>query len=153
MRIEFWRTIQTIRSANEDPERLGPLLEEFEKEYGPKYLPLVEKLVAEKGLQQWSEIAKSMDSDSLDALIKVLWEDWTEGEFTITRTENQVAIRCTRCPIADAYIAVGRVPEGLVFQCSEDSHMVAGFNPNIKFSRTMTLMDDDDCCDHTYWIE
>ncbi|MFW9789019.1 MAG: L-2-amino-thiazoline-4-carboxylic acid hydrolase, partial [Candidatus Thorarchaeota archaeon] len=34
--------------------------------------------------------------------------------------------------------------------CNEDEHIVAGFNPSIKFSRTKTLMEGHDCCDHCY---
>ena len=37
--------------------------------------------------------------------------------------------------------------------CEGDGPAAAAFNPAIRFSRTKTLMEGDDCCDHVYYVE
>ncbi|MFX0093744.1 MAG: L-2-amino-thiazoline-4-carboxylic acid hydrolase, partial [Candidatus Hodarchaeota archaeon] len=110
------------------------------------------EILAEQTRKAWAAIA-AREKSSFDDLIRRLWEDWTEGEFTIEKSEKGVQIYCTKCPIADSYRSIGKQALGLIFQCSEDPYIAAGFNPNIEFRRSKTLMNGDDCCDHYYSIK
>ena len=133
-----------------DSERLKVVLAEGEENFGSEYIEIAEELLAEKTRESWAKRAASWNSTSLDVLMRVMWEDWTEGEFTIDKSEGCVQIRCTKCPIADAYRSIGHSDLGLIFQCSEDPHIVAGYNSKMKFRRTKTLMAGDEMCDHYY---
>ncbi|MFX0126051.1 MAG: L-2-amino-thiazoline-4-carboxylic acid hydrolase [Candidatus Hodarchaeota archaeon] len=145
--------IHSIQQSWRDPKKLNLLLDEWEKNFGDKYNQMAEELVAEHTRSAWSKISSQKGLSSLDDLINLLWEQWTEGEFTIERTKTTVQIHCTKCPIADAYRSIDKEKYGFQFHCSEDPFIVKGFNPKIKFERTKTLMNGDDYCDHLYSLE
>ncbi|MFX0061534.1 MAG: L-2-amino-thiazoline-4-carboxylic acid hydrolase [Candidatus Hermodarchaeota archaeon] len=142
--------IHAIRENRKNPAQLNNLLIEWEKDFGSKYNELAKKIIAEQTHKAWAELATSRNASSIDDLVHFLWENWTEGDFTIEKTEEGIQIYCTKCPIATTYQSIGKQEYGLLFHCSEDPHIVAGFNPDIKFRRTKTLMNGDECCDHHY---
>ena len=55
--------------------------------------------------------------------------------------------------MADTYIKIGKPEYGLIFHCSTDPHIVAGFNPEMEFRITKKLMSSDECCDHYYHLK
>jgi len=150
---DLWEKIRAIRQSWRDPKRLNVLLDEWERRFGDAYNQIAEELVAEHTRSTWAKLSSQKEATSLDALISILWEEWTEGEFNIERSETEVQIFCTKCPIADAYKSINKENYGILFHCSEDPFIVKGFNPKIKFKRTKTLMNADDCCDHYYYLE
>ena len=150
---ELWEKISLIRRSWRDPKKLNDLLDEWERNFGDEYNQTAEELIAEHTRTNWSRISSQNGDTSLDNLIRILWEQWTEGEFTIQRTKTNVQIYCTKCPVADAYKSIKREKYGLLFHCSEDPFIVKGFNPEIKFKRTKSLMNGDDCCDQSYSLE
>ncbi|MFX0016218.1 MAG: L-2-amino-thiazoline-4-carboxylic acid hydrolase [Promethearchaeota archaeon] len=146
----IWEKIRLIRLSWRDPERLHTLLDDWESNFGDKYHQLAEELVAKHTYSTWSKYSSQKEKLSLDNLIQYLWEQWTEGEFTIERNKTEVQVYCTKCPIADAYRSINKEKYGLLFHCSEDPFIVKGYNPKIKFRRTKTLMNSDEYCDHHY---
>ncbi|UCG03785.1 MAG: L-2-amino-thiazoline-4-carboxylic acid hydrolase [Candidatus Heimdallarchaeota archaeon] len=150
---EVLEKIRTIRQSWRDPKKLNQLLDEWERDFGDEYSQMSEELVAEHTSTSWEKIASQKGLSSLDDLISVLWEQWTEGEFTIERTKTAVQIYCTKCPIADAYRSINKEKYGIQFHCSEDPFIVKGYNPKITFKRTKTLMNGDEYCDHFYSLE
>ncbi len=153
MMQEIWEKIRSIRQSRRDPKKLKLLLEEWERDFGDEYKQIAEELVAEHTRSTFSKFSSQKGLSSLDDLISFLWEQWTDGEFTIERTKTTVQIHCTKCPIADTYRSINKEKYGLLFHCSEDPFIVEGYNPKIKFKRTKTLMSGDDCCDHFYSLE
>ncbi len=145
----LWARLQEIRGSYNDTERLRDLLDKWEEDFGTKYQKIVDELIANAACQYWRSIS-AREGTTIDDLMRTQWEPWTEGEFTIEKTEDGVQIHCTKCPMADSYRAIGRVDYGVQFHCNEDEHIVAGYNPRIVFTRTKTLMEGDDCCDHRY---
>lgn len=144
---QLWNRIQEIRGSYKDAVKLQTLLNRWEEEIDENTKIRAEKMMAQRASEYWASIA--VKGNSLNHLIPTLWEDWTEGDFTIKKTDQTAQINCTKCPMADAYKAVGKPDLGMFFHCDEDPHMVSGFNPHIEFKRTKTLMEDD-CCDHFY---
>lgn len=151
--VQIWEKIREIRASWNNPTRLNLLLTKWENDFGSSYNELAERILAEKVRESWAANAARWNSTSLDVLIRYMWEEWTEGEFTIEKTDTSVQIQCTRCPIADAYRSIGKQELGLIFQCSEDPHIVSGFNSNIIFRRSKTLMNGDNMCDHYYELK
>ncbi|MGY5852896.1 MAG: L-2-amino-thiazoline-4-carboxylic acid hydrolase [Candidatus Thorarchaeota archaeon] len=149
-RDEFWKRIVAIRANDTDPEKLEQLLIEWDRDYGPGYDELVSKVLGEELSKASAAWPKEHNIVTADDVVRDMWEGWTDGEFTIERNEEGIQIRCTKCPHADAYRAIGRIEQGLLFKCSEDPPIVRGINPEIKFTRTKSLMSGDDCCDHHY---
>lgn len=146
------RAIDQIRGARPNPEKLKSLIEGFEKEFGPEAEKQVLDIIAETTKEAWSQIAERMENNGIDGILDTLWSSFEKigGEFTVERKTNSAQIRCTKCPIADTYLEIGKPEYGLIFHCSTDPHIVAGFNPNMVFKIKKRLMSGDDCCDHYY---
>lgn len=149
-REAIWKRIEEIRKNDSNPEQLKPLLEAWDNDYGPEYDDIAREILGENIHRNSKAWAEQKGLATAEDIVKDMWEGWEEGEFTIERKKNGIQISCTKCPIADAYLSIGRKEQGLLFQCSEDPHIVAGGYPNLEFRRTKTLMNGDDCCDHFY---
>ena len=60
----------------------------------------------------------------------------------------------TRCRWAEEFKKAGVSGEiGAALVCAFDYGFCAGFNPDMKFTRTKTIMQGDDHCDHTYELK
>ena len=146
----IWKRIEEIRRFHSNPEQLKPLLEAWDKDFGSEYDDIAREILAENVRMNAEAWAKQKGITTAEDIVQDMWEGWEEGEFTIEQKEDGIQIYCTKCPIADTYLSIGRKKQGLLFQCSEDPHIVSGVNPNLKFRRTKTLMNGDDCCDNFY---
>ena len=144
--------IDQIRAARPHPAKLKSMIEKYEREFGPEAERLVLEIIEENTKRAWSEIAKRHGSNDIDGILDTLWKSFERigGEFTVERTKNSAQIRCTKCPIADSYLEIGKSEFGLLFHCSTDPPIVAGFNPEMEFRITKRIMSGDDCCDHYY---
>jgi len=94
------------------------------------------------------------EDNSLRAFCRALEEgcrgshEWEKLEDTDTRQ----AYRFTRCLWAEVFRSLDAADIGLAI-CEGDGPAAAAFNPEIRFHRTKTLMEGDDCCDHVYYTE
>ncbi len=144
--------VRRIRAARNDPPKLSELIEKYVNEYGRKADSEVLEIIAEETRYGWSELAKERGSNSIDDLLDTLWKGFGSvgGEYSVHREGDRVQIYATKCPMADTYRNLGKEEFGLMFHCSTDPHIVAGFNTDMNFEITKTLMAGDDCCDHCY---
>ena len=151
---ELRELVTEIRTSRSKPKKLKALLERYESEFGPEAELRVLEIIAENTKKAWVEIAKEREDNGIQGILDTLWKSFKEvgGEFTVERTEDSAQIHCTRCPMADTYRKIGKPEYGLIFHCSTDPHIVAGFNPEMEFKITKTLMKDD-CCNHYYRLK
>lgn len=151
---ELRELVTEIRTSRSKPKKLKALLERYESEFGPEAEQRVLEIIAENTKKAWVEIAKEREDNGIQGILDTLWKSFKEvgGEFTVERTEDSAQIHCTRCPMADTYRKIGKPEYGLIFHCSTDPHIVAGFNPEMEFKITKTLMKDD-CCNHYYRLK
>ena len=81
-------------------------------------------------------------------------EAWTRGgalELEVTeQTETRFAFNVTRCKYAEMYRELGDPDLGARMSCNRDGTMVEGFNPDITFTRTQTIMGGATHCDFVY---
>jgi hypothetical protein len=92
---------------------------------------------------------------SLEKLVELLWKGMGEDfSYSIDATKKgEISIRCTACPFATMSIENGMKEVGFSKYCMSDYGIVKGFNPKIVFTRTKTLMEGQECCDHRYRLE
>ena len=71
---------------------------------------------------------------------------------TEVKAESQDAfdIDVRRCRYAEFYNALGEPELGFLLVCSADYHMAEGFGPEIKLTRTQTIMRGASHCDFRY---
>jgi hypothetical protein len=151
-RTILWERLQEVRGCYKDPKKLGSLIETWEEDFGPEHQNLVDELICISSRNYWSDVS-SREGKTLDDLVRTLWHSWDEGEYTIESIPDGVQVYVTKCPMADAFRLIGKSNLGIQLFCNEDYHIVEGFNPCIQFTRTKTLMEGDDCCNHRYKLK
>ena len=152
---ELRELVSQIRAARSNPKKLETLLAKYDREFGPKAKKRVLEIIAENTEKQWAEIAEERENNDIQGILDTLWRSFERvgGKFTVKRTEDSAQIHCTECPMADTYLKIGKPEYGMIFHCSTDPHIVAGFNPEMEFKITKKLMNGDDCCDHFYHLK
>ena len=152
---ELRELVTEIRTSRSKPKKLKALLEKYEKEFGSEAEERVLEIIAEDTRKVWAEIAEEREDNGIQGILDTLWMSFEDvgGEFTVERTEDSAQIHCTKCPMADTYLEIGKPEYGMIFHCSTDPHIVAGFNPKMEFRITKKLMSGDTCCDHYYQLK
>lgn len=74
-------------------------------------------------------------------------------EFTSEKNDGKICFKITKCPKYDFAKAHGAEKIMFLLACATDTYNVKGFNPDIGFERTKTLMEGHDCCDHCYFVK
>jgi hypothetical protein len=133
-------------------------------------VPLVKALQAELG----EERANALVREALGGVYRRLGEKWwqAKGDKNLgsamasafaayaagdaldysVREQRQDAfeIDVTRCQYAEFYKALGAPELGFLLVCSADFPMAEGFGPDIKLTRSQTIMQGASHCDFRY---
>ena len=120
-----------------------------------RVLDLIGKLCADETTGYWSELART-EGGSLDDLVRLLWEPLTPVgfKFSSERLANGLQFCCTRCPHAELARELDATEWFSALVCASDPYIAASFKDlPIRFERTKTLMQDDDCCNHSYFVD
>lgn len=126
----------------------------LEDRFGEGVSETILKTRAERIKKEWEGIAKRHGSNDIQGLLDTLWS-YVEAigfEYTYKREGNKVIMNVTKCPIADMAIELDKADWGFKCYCMDDYSICEGFNKSIQFSRTRTLMEGHECCDHTYTL-
>ena len=134
------------------------ILKIMKRHYGEEvYEIFVEEEQKEWILQQWSKKAEELRDNSIEALLKILWgtseQKGGSHEYTVEETEERFQIRCTKCRGYEIAKRLEITEQMYYWACAGDKYIAEGFNPNIGFRRTKTLMEGDDCCDNFYYYK
>jgi len=131
------------------------VLESTSERFGrERVLALLGKLCANETRAYWTELARQ-EGNSLDDLVRLLWEPLPElgFEFSSEPRPNGLQFCVTRCPHVELAARLNAADWLYAFVCATDPHTAASFDPPIRFERTKTLMQGDDCCDHAYFAD
>lgn len=132
------------------------LLNELGKRFGRDIVAsVIDKVVAAHIQPEWEENGRKQPTTGLDDFIRLMWEPLPSAGFaaTITRQPDGVQIRCTFCPLAETGLKNDAAFWMYHLVCSGDPYAASGFNPQIGFRRTQTLMEGHPCCDHFYFMK
>jgi predicted ArsR family transcriptional regulator len=143
--------VNDLTTRWEQENRLS-LLNELSATYGQENLMLVvDRLIDVNCRKDWGENGKQGDN-SLARFITLLWGPLTQAGFEFTsKQEGNITRFCvTRCPVADLAKKIGGEQWMYHLICLTDEPSVTGFNKDIRFSRTRTIMQGGANCDHTY---
>jgi len=131
------------------------LLGELTDEYGDAAGEAVKRYLALNLRVDWAEVGEreAHEGSEIDDFIRVLWEPLpAQGfEYTVERDADGTATFCvTKCPIFELAERLGMHEWLYRLSCYTDYHSAPAFSDRIEFSRTKTLMEGHDCCDHRY---
>jgi len=139
-----------ISKLKREMHQRAVLFRRLAAELGHRVLEIVDETTIEQTqeLLQRAELPKR----DLDTIMEILWNQTGDtAELTVEeKSPNLLRLRVTRCLFADEMRKLNAADIGLAFYCAYDYGFCQGLNPAIKFTRTKTLMQGDDCCDHTY---
>jgi hypothetical protein len=133
---------------------LAPVVDALGEEFGrERVIEIVRDVIVGLAREQGRAMAEARQDVSLSSFAGTL-EPWTrDGALTMTvrqQTDEELAFDVTRCRYAEMYRALG-IPElGAVLSCNRDAALIEGFNPEVDFSRTQTIMGGASHCDFRY---
>jgi hypothetical protein len=133
---------------------VAPLLERMADEFGAdRVYELAREVVVDVAKTQGGHLADAMGGNDLAHFADSM-ENWTKGgalEIEVVEQSDEVfAFNVNRCRYAEMYRELGLADLGAALSCNRDGTMVEGFNPNISFTRTQTIMGGADYCDFEY---
>lgn len=146
----------------------GPLIRAFTEEFGEeRVIPLAEKAILALAKEGGSRLASLLGGNSLEDFARgYIFRDARSGggskfysagddiEFQLLeRSPKKLSLNVTYCRFAQMYRELGISELGYIFSCGRDFAMLEGFNSNIRFTRTKTLMEGGDCCDFRLSLE
>ena len=133
---------------------IKPLVQAFEKELGrEKTRAVVAEVVKELAREKGRELAGAVADQGLKSFAG-LHEPWRRGGAleieVLQETDDAYHYNVTRCRYAEMYRELGLADLGFTLSCNRDATLVEGFNPDIEFHRTQTLMEGASHCDFRY---
>ncbi|HEX7629014.1 MAG TPA: L-2-amino-thiazoline-4-carboxylic acid hydrolase [Candidatus Methylomirabilis sp.] len=136
---------------------LAPLIGAFSAEFGrDRVLEIARGVIVQIAREQGRSLAEQMGGNGLAHFVKSK-ENWVKGDALSIEvrqvSETAYDFDVTRCRYAEMYRALG-IPElGAVLSCGRDFALGEGFNPDLKLTRTQTIMEGAPCCDFRYRLE
>lgn len=138
---------ETKARARQMTRYLKPLV----AKYGPGVMDDI-KATTEEGPRTRFEKMKLARRD-LGTIKEQLWNNLDPEKYKVEKLEDTpttLKFRVHTCPWAEAYREAKGEDIGFAVSCCWDYGFCQGVNPAIKFTRTKTLMQGDDCCNHSY---
>ena len=134
----------------------APLIKGYAEIIGfEKSLEIAAGVIRELARDAGRQLAADRGSNSLRDLADVVKTLWSHGgealdvEF-IELSETVLDFRVTRCRYAEQYEHLGLGKFGYSLSCSRDAAFAEGFNPEIRMSRTQTIMEGAPYCDFRF---
>jgi len=137
-------------------KKLIPVLRGLAKELGEdRFLLALKKVASECALKAGQETARQLPCNDLAAFADSGGEPSRFAEHVLTReiiedTPQAFELRVTECLWAKTFREMGAADLGYFLLCHTDFADCRGFNPRITLTRSKTLMQGDDCCDHRF---
>lgn len=134
---------------------LIPVLQRLAKELGEdRFLEVLKKVSYEAARNAGQDNARQLPSNDL-AAFKAAGEPRHFGKHVLTLemvedTPQAFEVRVTECLWAKTFREMGAADVGDALICHRDYGDCQGFNPKITVSRSKTLMQGDDCCNHRF---
>ncbi len=133
---------------------LAPLLEALGREFGrERMLAVARDVIIRIAREQGDQLAQAVGGRTLGQFAGAL-DLWKKDDAlqiaVLEQSEQRFSFNVTRCRYAELYQALG-IPElGAVLSCNRDFSLIEGFNPEVKLTRTQTIMEGAAFCDFRF---
>ena len=134
-----------------------PLIKGFIEEMGrDRAIETATRIIQDMTREAGRQTAREIGSNTMDDLANVM-SSWSEGGFLeeeiLEQTDKTYFFDVTRCRYAEQYEKLGIKEFGYCLSCCRDEPFIEGFNTNIKFKRTQTIMEGAPHCDFRLTLE
>ena len=146
--------ITLIEQREIEARIVGPIFKAFAKEIGDERAKqILAEVIRDLAKSSGANAAQSCGGNDLQNLGSAI-ENWRAGEAltldVLRRDSESLEFNVTRCKFAEMYRRLGMEELGPILSCGRDAAMIEGFNPEIEFQRTQTLMEGAEYCDFRY---
>jgi hypothetical protein len=148
-------SISVIEQARIQAQVLVPLVKALQVELGEaRANALVRKTLGDLYRRFGEEFWKAKNDANLGQAVASAFKTYARDDAlaydVIEQTEDAFAFDVTRCAYAEFYQALGEPELGFLLVCTADFATAGGFGPDIKLTRTQTIMQGADHCDFRY---
>lgn len=133
---------------------IGPLVARLAEEFGEQRVhELTAEVIVDIARTQGAALAEAVGDNGLAAMAGSM-SAWTAGGAleieVLEQTDEKFSFNVTRCRYAELYRELGLAELGASLSCNRDGSLMEGFNPNVEFTRTQTIMSGASHCDFRY---
>ena len=133
---------------------LAPIIEAFEAEFGRKRTrALVGEVIKKIAHRHGEAIREELDGPPMEKVAALLprFNEADALEIDVLKQDDScLEFNVTRCRYAEMYRELGMQDLGFIVSCGRDFNFPAGFNKNMKLTRTQTIMKGASHCDFRY---
>jgi len=135
---------------------IAPLLDAMSAEFGAERVRTIARdVIVRLAQEQGAQLADSVGGCSLAHFAGTL-QRWTADDAlridVLEQSGERFDFNVMRCRYAEMYRELG-IPElGAVLSCNRDAALIEGFNGEVEFSRTQTIMGGASHCDFRYTL-
>lgn len=134
---------------------VAPLLARLAAEYGDGVYDVARDVIVDVARVQGAALSDQMGGDSLPDFARGLGAWTADGALeteVVELTDRAFGFNVTRCRYAEMYRALGLEDLGATLSCNRDGALIEGFNPDVEFTRTQTIMGGADQCDFRFTL-
>lgn len=151
-------TLPIIERRRIEAELLKEVYETLVERHGrDEARRIITESVRRSSIAQAAQFARQAPGGtSLQSFIAIQ-SNWTAGDALeieeTHRDETRFEFNVTRCRYAEMYKAMGLGEIGGLLSCNRDGAFCEGYDPNLKMTRTQTIMEGASHCDFRYRYE
>ena len=147
-------SITLLQQREIEARIVGPVFQAFAKEVGmERAKEILAGVIQNLARHSGCAAAQALGGNGLGELGQAI-ETWRTGDALtldiIRRDAEALEFDVTRCQFAEMYRRLGLDDLGAILSCNRDAAMIQGFNPDVEFTRTQTLMEGAGHCDFRY---
>jgi L-2-amino-thiazoline-4-carboxylic acid hydrolase-like protein len=148
-------SVSVIQQAKIQAQVLVPLVKALQAELGEERAnALVRKALGDTWRRYGEEFWRKKNEKNLGKAIASAFATYAAEDAldysVVEQSEDAFAINVTGCRYADFYQELGEPELGFLLVCSADFSTVEGFGPDVKLTRTQTIMQGASHCDFRY---
>jgi L-2-amino-thiazoline-4-carboxylic acid hydrolase len=148
-------SVDVLEQAKIQAQVLVPLIKALQAELGEaRANALVRKALGDVYRRYGEEFWRAKQEKNLGTIMASAFATFARGDALDYRVREQshdtFDIDITGCRYAQFYKELGEPDLGFLLVCSADFTMAQGFDPDIKLTRTQTIMQGASHCDFRY---
>ena len=148
-------SVSVLQQAKIQAQVLVPLVKAMQAELGEERAnAIVRKALRDLYRGYGEEFWRAKNEDNLGKAMTSAFTTFARDDALDTEVKQQSQdafdLDVTRCRYAEFYNALGEPELGFLLVCSADYFMAEGFGPDIKLTRTQTIMQGASHCDFRY---
>jgi hypothetical protein len=148
-------TIPVIEQAKIQAQVLVPLIKTLQAELGNERADvLVRKAIGDLYRRLGEEWWRATNSTNVGDNMASAFASFSEGnalDYSVhAQSQDAYEFDVTRCQYAQFYKELGEPELGFLLVCSLDFPFADGFDPDVKITRTQTIMQGATHCDFRY---